>query len=56
MGLFSNLAVVEFCTKWICIKWGPGLDLEAIKMASQMVTQMAVGLINIHFISIEQKR
>ena len=56
LGLFSNLAVVEFCTKWIFIRWGPGLGLEATKMASQMVTQMAVELINIHFISVEQKR
>ena len=29
--------------------WGPGLALKATKMAYQMVTQMAVGLINIHF-------
>ena len=56
LGLFSNPVVVEFCAKWICIMWGPGLALKATKMASQMVTQMAVGLINIHFISVEQKR
>ena len=59
LGLSSNLTVVEFCTKWIFIKQGPGVALEATKMVSQMVTQMgtqmAVELINIHFISVQQK-
>ena len=25
MEYFSNLALVEYCTKWIRIKWGPGV-------------------------------
>ena len=25
MGYFPDIALVEFHTKWICIKWGPGV-------------------------------
>ena len=32
------------------------LDLEATEMVSEPVTQMAVELINIHLISVQQKR
>ena len=28
IGLFWNFALVEFCTKWIHINRGPGVDIS----------------------------
>jgi hypothetical protein len=28
LGFFPNIALVEFCTKWIRIKWGPGVFIK----------------------------